>query len=160
MKRAFESAMLMFVLALCSACTERTTAQTKAPAPPPVPVGVAAAEQKSVPVQVTAVGTVQAFTTVGVKSQVAGQIQKVHFTEGQDVKQGQLLFSIDPRPLEAGPRARRRRGRARSRRAGRARAPPRRGRGGHAPRQPRGVSRGSRIRPRCRSGSRRRRAVA
>ena len=53
------------------------------------------------PVQVTTVGTVQAYTTVGVKSQVAGQIDRVHFTEGQEVKRGDLLFTIDPRPLEA-----------------------------------------------------------
>jgi multidrug efflux system membrane fusion protein len=66
-----------------------------------VPVGAATAEQRPVPVQVTAVGTVQAYTTVGVKSQVAGQIQQVHFTEGQEVKRGDLLFTIDPRPLEA-----------------------------------------------------------
>ena len=47
------------------------------------------------------VGTVQAYTTVGVKSQVAGQIVRVHFAEGQEVKQGQPLFTIDPRPFEA-----------------------------------------------------------
>ena len=53
------------------------------------------------PVQVTAVGNVQAYTTVGVKSQVAGQIDQVHFTEGQEVKRGDLLFTIDQRPFEA-----------------------------------------------------------
>jgi multidrug efflux system membrane fusion protein len=66
-----------------------------------VPVGAATAEQRAVPVQVTTVGNVQAYTTVGVKSQVAGQIQQVHFTEGHEVKRGDLLFTIDPRPLEA-----------------------------------------------------------
>jgi multidrug efflux system membrane fusion protein len=72
------------------------------PAPAPaVPVGAALAEERAVPVQVLTVGTVQAYTTVGVKSQVAGQIQHVHFTEGQEVKRGDLLFTIDPRPLEA-----------------------------------------------------------
>jgi multidrug efflux system membrane fusion protein len=69
---------------------------------PAVPVGAAVAEQRAVPVQVITVGTVQAYTTVGVKSQVAGQIQHVHFTEGQEVRRGDLLFTIDPRPLEAG----------------------------------------------------------
>jgi multidrug efflux system membrane fusion protein len=84
-------------------CSESPAGGAQAkPAPPPaVPVGVATAEQRVVPVQVSTVGTVQAFTTVGVKSQVAGQIQQVHFKEGQDVKQGDLLFTIDPRPLEA-----------------------------------------------------------
>jgi multidrug efflux system membrane fusion protein len=64
-------------------------------------VSAATAERRVVPVQVLTVGTVQAYTTVGVKSQVAGQIQQVHFTEGQEVKRGDLLFGIDPRPLEA-----------------------------------------------------------
>jgi membrane fusion protein, multidrug efflux system len=43
---------------------------------------------------------VQAFSTVGVKSQVAGEIKEVHFSEGRDVKRGDLLFTIDPRPFE------------------------------------------------------------
>ena len=101
MRRWLAIVLLLAVTAGAAACTDRSVAQTKAPAPPPVPVGVATVEQNMVPVQVIAVGNVQAFTTVSVKSQVAGQIQKVHFTEGEDVKQGQLLFTIDPRPLEA-----------------------------------------------------------
>jgi membrane fusion protein, multidrug efflux system len=59
------------------------------------------AVQKTVPIQVTAVGNVQALTTVGVKAQVNGQLLQVHFKEGDVVKQGDLLFTIDPRPLEA-----------------------------------------------------------
>ena len=83
------------------ACSDRAgNAQTPS-APPAVPVGVATAEQRVVPVQVTTVGNVQAYTTVGAKAQIAGQIQQVHFTEGRDVKRGDLLFTIDPRPLEA-----------------------------------------------------------
>lgn len=83
-------------------CSDGGRAQAAKSAPPaPIPVGVATAEQKAVPLQVVAVGTVQAYTTVGVKSQVAGQIQSVHFTEGNEVKRGDLLFTIDPRPLEA-----------------------------------------------------------
>jgi multidrug efflux system membrane fusion protein len=66
-----------------------------------VPVLVATAIQKSVPVQIRAVGNVEAYTTVSVKSQVTGVLQQAHFKEGQDVKKGQLLFTIDPRPLEA-----------------------------------------------------------
>ena len=54
-----------------------------------------------VPLQVVTVGNVQAYTTVGVKSQIAGQITKVHFTEGREVKRGDLLFTLDPRPFEA-----------------------------------------------------------
>jgi multidrug efflux system membrane fusion protein len=66
-----------------------------------VPVLVATAMQKSVPVQIRAVGNAEPFATVSIKSQVTGVLTKAHFKEGQDVKQGQLLFTIDPRPLEA-----------------------------------------------------------
>jgi membrane fusion protein, multidrug efflux system len=66
-----------------------------------VPVLVATAVQKSVPLQIRAVGNVEAYTTVSVKSQVTGVLQQAHFKEGQDVKKGQLLFTVDPRPLEA-----------------------------------------------------------
>ena len=67
----------------------------------PVPVTVATAVQKNVPVQIRAVGNVEPFSTVSIKSQVTGVIMQAHFKEGQDVKKGQLLFTIDPRPLEA-----------------------------------------------------------
>lgn len=66
-----------------------------------VPVKVAAAEQKAVPVQLQAVGTVEAYATVSIKSRVDGQLVGVHFREGQDVKKGDPLFTIDPRPYEA-----------------------------------------------------------
>jgi multidrug efflux system membrane fusion protein len=66
-----------------------------------VPVLVATATQKAVPVQIRVVGSVEAYSTVSVKSQVTGVLQKAHFKEGQDVKKGQLLFTIDPRPFEA-----------------------------------------------------------
>jgi multidrug efflux system membrane fusion protein len=66
-----------------------------------VPVKVAAAEQKAVPVQIQAVGTVEAYATVLIKSRVDGQLVRVHFREGQDVKKDDLLFTIDPRPYEA-----------------------------------------------------------
>ena len=92
---------LVALLPLLAACSDSGGAQTKAAPPPAVPVGVTAVEQKVVPLQVLAVGNVQAYTTVGVKSQVAGQILTVHFKEGDEVKRGDLLFTIDQRPLEA-----------------------------------------------------------
>jgi multidrug efflux system membrane fusion protein len=91
---------LIALLLLTAACGDRATAQKAPPAPPAVPVMVAEAAQRTVPLQVSAIGNVQAFTTVGVKSQVAGEIKEVHFTEGRDVKRGELLFTIDPRPFE------------------------------------------------------------
>jgi multidrug efflux system membrane fusion protein len=66
-----------------------------------VPVVVTTAIQKAVPLQLRAVGNVEAYATVSVKSQVTGVLNKAHFREGQDVKKGQLLFTIDPRPFEA-----------------------------------------------------------
>jgi len=65
-----------------------------------VPVAVADVRQKTVPVEVHAIGNVEAYSTVSVKSQVEGIIEGVHFTEGQDVRQGDLLFTIDSRPFE------------------------------------------------------------
>ena len=63
-------------------------------------VSVAKATQESVPTEVRVVGTVEASAVVQVKSQIAGQLESVSFTEGQNVKQGELLFHIDPRPYE------------------------------------------------------------
>jgi membrane fusion protein, multidrug efflux system len=66
-----------------------------------VPVAVAPVEQKTVPLQLQAIGTVEAYATVSVKAQVGGELLRVHFKEGQDVKKGDLLFTIDPRVYEA-----------------------------------------------------------
>lgn len=66
-----------------------------------VPVTVAVAEQKDVPVQVRVIGSVQPIATVAVRALVAGQLQRVAFREGEDVRKGQLLFAIDPNPYEA-----------------------------------------------------------
>jgi multidrug efflux system membrane fusion protein len=66
-----------------------------------VPVTVAAAFRKDVPIQVKAIGNVEPYNTVSVKSMVAGEITKVGFSEGQDVKKGDMIFVIDPRPYEA-----------------------------------------------------------
>jgi multidrug efflux system membrane fusion protein len=65
-----------------------------------VPVEVAPVVQKTVPLQIRIIGNVQAYSTVTVKSRVAGQIMRVHFTEGKEVRNGELLFMIDPRPFE------------------------------------------------------------
>jgi multidrug efflux system membrane fusion protein len=63
-------------------------------------VSVARATQESVPTDVRVVGTVEASAVVQVKSQIAGQLDSVAFSEGQNVKQGDLLFRIDPRPYD------------------------------------------------------------
>jgi len=66
---------------------------------PPVPVSVAVAAQEAVPVQIRAIGTVEPSSTVQIKSQVAGLLLSVHFTEGSEVSKGDLLFEIDPLPF-------------------------------------------------------------
>jgi multidrug efflux system membrane fusion protein len=67
---------------------------------PVFPVSVAKAVRQSVPTELRVVGTVEASAVVQVKSQIAGQLVGVEFTEGQNVAEGRLLFRIDPRPYE------------------------------------------------------------
>jgi len=66
-----------------------------------VPVRVAAASVRDIPIQLQAIGTVEAFASVSIKSRVEGQVAEVHFREGQEVTKGARLFTIDPRPFEA-----------------------------------------------------------
>jgi membrane fusion protein, multidrug efflux system len=66
-----------------------------------VPVSVVVASQQTVPVRLQAIGNVEPYTSVAVKSRIDGQILEVHFREGQEVKKGEVLFRIDPRPSEA-----------------------------------------------------------
>jgi multidrug efflux system membrane fusion protein len=77
------------------------TAQKGPPRPPAVPVSVAPVQKADFPVYLTGLGTVQGFNTVQVRTRVDGQIDKIAFTEGQIVKQGDLLVEIDPRPFQA-----------------------------------------------------------
>jgi multidrug efflux system membrane fusion protein len=65
-----------------------------------VAVQAAAAVRKTVPVQLTAIGTVESYASVSIKSRISGQLVQVHFKEGQEVPKGALLFTIDPRPYE------------------------------------------------------------
>lgn len=85
-------------LAFSASCKKK---EEKQAAKPPVPVLTGQAVKKTVPVLIQAIGNVEASTTVWVKAQITGQLMRVHFREGQDVKKGDLLFTIDPRPLEA-----------------------------------------------------------
>lgn len=68
-------------------------------APPAVPVVVAPVVTKPVPVQFGTIGTVTAYATVAVKSRIDGEIMEVHFKDGEEVKAGDLLFSIDNRTI-------------------------------------------------------------
>ncbi len=66
-----------------------------------VPILAATVEQKDIPLQVKAIGAVEAYSNVSVKTQITGELTGVHFKEGQDVSKGQLLFTLDKRPFEA-----------------------------------------------------------
>jgi multidrug efflux system membrane fusion protein len=79
----------------------RTSSAAAPAAVPPVPVTIATATTKDVPVYLTGLGTAQAFNTVTIRTQVDGQLQKIAFREGQEVKTGDLLAQIDPRPYQA-----------------------------------------------------------
>jgi multidrug efflux system membrane fusion protein len=80
---------------------DKARAAAAASAPPGTPVTVGSAEAKDMPVYVRGIGTVQAYKMVTVKSRVDGQIMTVGFDEGQEVKAGDPLFQIDPRPFQA-----------------------------------------------------------
>ena len=97
--RALLAASSMVVLGACA--SGAGGAKSEGSPKPAVPVRIATVEQEDVPVQLHEFGTVEAYTTVSVRSQIVGQVAQVHFKEGQEVKKGDLLFSIDPRPFEA-----------------------------------------------------------
>ena len=88
-------ALLLSVPLLMASCYE-----PKKPPPPPVPILVATVAEKTVPVDLKAIGNVEAYASVSIKARVGGQLVQVNFQEGQDVEKGQLLFVIDPRPLQ------------------------------------------------------------
>lgn len=85
-------------ISLLSACTGTKAA---APTAPVVPVLAVMVEEKDVPIQVHAIGAVEAYSTVAVKTQITGELTGVFFKEGDDVRKGQLLFTLDKRPFEA-----------------------------------------------------------
>jgi multidrug efflux system membrane fusion protein len=83
------------------ATNSRANESGKGRGPAAVPVTVAPVQQQALPVRVTAIGNVEPFATVAVKARVDGQIVDAPFKEGEEVRQGQVLFRIDPRPFEA-----------------------------------------------------------
>lgn len=97
-RKALSVAVLLSSTALLSACATKTaqTAPNLA-----VPVTVARAVEKTVPIELTAIGTGEAYSNVSIKAQVNAILNSVHFQQGDFVKKGQLLFMLDARPFEA-----------------------------------------------------------
>jgi multidrug efflux system membrane fusion protein len=91
---------LIYGAAACSGGSADPAAGAKGGPAPAIAVTTAPVVQKPMAVNVRAVGTVEASSTVEVRAQVAGELKTVGFKEGQDVKAGQLLFTIDPQPFE------------------------------------------------------------
>jgi multidrug efflux system membrane fusion protein len=85
--------------ALLPACVKNTAQQSFER--PPAPVQVAAAVTQDVPTYLDAIGKTVAREVVSIQPQVSGRITKVHFVDGANVKKGDMLFTIDPRPFEA-----------------------------------------------------------
>jgi membrane fusion protein, multidrug efflux system len=77
------------------------SAQSNSAAMAAVPVQIAVPKREDVAIYLSGIGAAQANASVGITSQVDGELQSVHFTEGQIVKQGDLLAVIDPRPFQA-----------------------------------------------------------
>jgi multidrug efflux system membrane fusion protein len=92
--------LLVTALAACSGGNAEPKPGAQ-PSRPKVPVAVATVEKKSMPLQIQAIGTVEAYAVVSVRAQVGGELMRIHFKEGQDVRKGDLLFTIDPRTYEA-----------------------------------------------------------
>jgi multidrug efflux system membrane fusion protein len=119
MVRPFRSVLSLIVIAAAaaSACSGGEAATEKSPAPAAasgrgagggrrggggdVPVTIATVERKAMPITIDGIGTVIAASTVAVHPQITGTLTEVHFIEGQDVKKGDVLITLDKRPFEA-----------------------------------------------------------
>ena len=95
------SILLLFALYGLAGCGSKDAVQAAKPPVPAAPVRVAPVVARDMPVQIQAIGNVEAISTVTIKAQISGQLVGVHFKEGDFVKKGQLLFSIERPPFEA-----------------------------------------------------------
>jgi len=97
-------AVLVMGVLILSGCGNKDSVQAAAPGAsgrPPAPVVVASVQQRDIPIQIQAIGNVEAYQMVQIKSQVDGQIENIFFNQGEDVHKGQLLVQLDKRPFQA-----------------------------------------------------------
>ncbi len=94
-----DSALLTLAaaLALLAGCRDTAPQRVQASGPPAVPVTVAEAVSRTIPLEIHAIGNVESYSVITVKSQIAGLLNHVYFRDGDMVRKGQLLFEIDPR---------------------------------------------------------------
>jgi multidrug efflux system membrane fusion protein len=99
-----KAALVVIVCLSQLACSNSTSPSAKGPGGrggfPANPVTAAKAEQRDVPVEVRQIGSVEAVSVIAVKAQIGGELTKVFFKEGDDVRKGEQLFEIDPRPYQ------------------------------------------------------------
>ena len=105
---ALHAAVLLAAAAFLPGCGDSSAKATKSSkggrqgvAGQPMPVAVAPVETRDLPVYLSGLGSVEAYYTVLVKTRVDGQLVQVNFREGQEVKKGDLLVVVDPRPYQA-----------------------------------------------------------
>jgi multidrug efflux system membrane fusion protein len=93
--------LLLWLLVPLATLTACGAGGKKQAGPPPIPVTTGNVVLKTVPLTVRAIGHVEPIATVAVKARIGGELVKVHFREGQDVRAGETLFTIDPRQYQA-----------------------------------------------------------
>jgi membrane fusion protein, multidrug efflux system len=94
--------LLATVLLLAAGCSNKDAVQAAKPQQAAgAPVRIATVASRTMPVELQAIGNVEAISAVTIKAQISGQLMRVHFKEGDFVKKGQLLFTIDRQPFEA-----------------------------------------------------------
>jgi multidrug efflux system membrane fusion protein len=101
MKTKFLHTSSLFLLLLVFGCGSKDAVQAAKPQSSGAPVRVATVASRTMPVELQAIGNVEAISTVSIKAQISGQLMRVNFKEGDFVKKGQLLFTIDRAPFEA-----------------------------------------------------------
>ncbi|HZD94104.1 MAG TPA: efflux RND transporter periplasmic adaptor subunit [Candidatus Sulfotelmatobacter sp.] len=100
-KRLFLHISLLALALAAAGCGNKDAVQAAKPQAPAAPVKVATVASRTMPVEIQSIGNVEAISTVSIKAQISGQLVSVHFKEGDFVKKGQLLFTIDRAPFEA-----------------------------------------------------------
>jgi len=99
--KRFSAVLALLLLIALAGCSGRDAVQAAKPVAMAAPVKVATVTSRTMPVEVQAIGNVETISAVTIKPQISGELVGVHFKEGDFVKKGQLLFTIDRAPFEA-----------------------------------------------------------